>query len=401
MLDRRALRFHAICLVTAVWAAFVWTQATGSGTFDRFHKLRGMDFVQFYAAGAVVADGRGDELYDWDRFGAELSTLVPGLGDVRYLPIYPPQTALVFVPFSKLPYLGALAFWCVVSATLYLAALSVLWSSLPALRTYRTEALALALGFPAFVQVIAHGQIGTLGVPLLVLAWFGVRDGRPLVVGVALGSLFFKPQLGTLALAALLLIPSLRLLAGLVIGAGLQILVAGVVYGWSIWLEYYDVIATVTTHIGSFEPKLWAMHSLRGVVLLLAGHSPVTTGIWIALVVVAGVLARRASASGAAPEITFVAICLLGLLANPHLYVYDLVLLAVPLAVLASWLASRPEVAAGPTAPLAYVLVWLPLIGPLSAITHVQLTAPAMMGLLWALGRTPRPLVRTLAGASS
>ena len=88
-------------------------------------------------------------------------------------------------------------------------------------------------------------------------------------------------------------------------------------------------------------------------------------------------------------------------MANPHLYVYDLVLLAVPLAVLASWLASHPEVAARPTAPLAYALVWLPLIGPLAAITQVQLTAPAMMGLLWALGRTRRPLVRTLAGASS
>ena len=387
--------------MTAVWAAFAWTQATGTGTFDRFHKLRGMDFVQFYAAGAIVADGRARELYDWDRFQAALSTLVPGLGDVRYLPIYPPQTALVFVPFAPLPYLGALAFWCVVSATLYLAALAVLWRSLPALRMYRTEALALALGFPAFVQVIAHGQIGTLGVPLLVLAWFGVRDGRPLLVGVALGSLFFKPQLGTLALAALLLMPSLPLLAGLVIGAGLQVLVAGVVYGWSIWLQYYEVIVTVASDVGSFEPKLWAMHSLRGAALLLAGHSPVTTGVWIALLGVAAVLARRASASGVAPEITFVAICLLGMLANPHLYVYDLVLLAVPLAVLASWLASHPEVAPGSTAPLAYALVWLPLIGPLAAITHVQLTAPAMMGLLWALGHSPRPLVRTLAGASS
>jgi hypothetical protein len=399
MLRRATIRFHAVCLAVAVWGSFLWTQAT-QGTFDRFGKLRGMDFLQFYGAGRIVGDGRGLQLYDWDAFASELPTLVAGLGDLLFLPIYPPQTALIFVPFGQLSYVPALAAWWLVSVAIYVGAVWWLWRTLPGVHRFGVEAWALALGFPAFVQVLAHGQVGILGMPLLLAAWVGVRDRRPLLMGLALGSLFFKPQLGALALAALVVMPSWRLLAGLVLGAGAQILLASAVYGWAIWLDYLQVIGTVTTYVGSFQPKLWAMHSLRGAVVLVAGHSAAATLVWVGLVAVAAVLARRAAGRGAPPQVTFASVCLLGMLINPHLYVYDLVLLAVPLAVLASWLVSRNERSDEPTALAAYALVWLPLAGPLAAVTHVQLTSPVMMALLWALGqgsRTPLPSERASA----
>jgi hypothetical protein len=388
MLSQATIRFHAVCLVAAVWGSFIWTQAT-AGAFDRFGKLRGMDFLQFYGAGRIVGEGGGERLYDWNAFAQKLPTLVPGLGDLLFLPIYPPQTALIFVPFARLPYFPALTAWWLLSVALYLGVLWALWRTLPGLHRFRTEAWTLAIGCPAFVQVLAHGQVGILGVPLLLVTWFGVRDRRPVLAGLALGSLLFKPQLGALALAALVVMPSWRLISGLALGAGAQVLLASVVYGWAIWFDYLRVIGAITTYVGSFEPKLWAMHSLRGAVLLIAGHSLAATIAWIALAAVAVVLARRAVRRHAAPQVTFASLCLLGMLVNPHLYVYDLVLLAVPLAVLASWLVSGPDRSDETATLAAYALVWLPLAGPLAAVTHVQLTSPVMMTLLWALGRGP------------
>ena len=101
MPDRATIRLHLTALAAASWLSLAWLHAT-SGYFDRFGQLRGMDFLQFYAAGRVVADGRLASLYDWDAFSALLPQLVPGIGDLLYLPVYPPQLALLFAPLSRL-----------------------------------------------------------------------------------------------------------------------------------------------------------------------------------------------------------------------------------------------------------------------------------------------------------
>ena len=130
------------------------------------------------------------------------------------------------------------------------------------------------------------------------------------------------------------------------------------------------------------------MHGLRSAVELVLGQSRLVTACW--LLGAAGVvwLGRRAWARHKSPDRRFAVICLVGLVVNPHLYIYDLVLMAVPLACLAAWLVERHDAADSSVQYLAFALVWLPLLGPLAAITHVQLTSPAMIALLWLLARS-------------
>ena len=86
--------------------------------------------------------------------------------------------------------------------------------SLPTLRQYRVEAVGFAVGFPPFLQLVAHGQLAGLAVVPLACAWVAFEQNRVFVVGLALGSLAFKPQLLTIAVVAALLIPRPRLWAG-------------------------------------------------------------------------------------------------------------------------------------------------------------------------------------------
>ena len=163
--------------------------------------------------------------------------------------------------------------------------------------------------------------------------------------------------------------------------------------GTGLLREYLVVVQRLATAPDLFEQKLWAMHGLRSAFDLLLGQTRLATACWS--LGAAGVvwLGRRAWSRHESPDVRFAVICLVGLLLNPHLYIYDLVLLAVPLACLAAWLVERHDPGDSTVQYLVCALVWLPLLGPLAAITHVQLTSPAMIALLWCLGVTPRLVV--------
>lgn len=386
MARRSTFRLHGVSLAIASWLVLAWMHAV-PGTLDRFGTLRGMDFLQFYAAGWVVAHDRAASLYDWDAFARRLPELVPGIGDLLFLPVYPPQLALALAPLAALPYLPALVVWTIVSALLYTGAVWAGIRALPALGPYRLEAWAFALGFPPFVQLLAHGQVAALAMPLLVAALYGFQAGRPVLVGVALGSLVFKPQLGAFALAALLLWPSWRLFAGLAVGAGAQVGLVAAMVGTALLRDYLEVVQRLAMSAGAFEPKIWAMHSLRGFFQLLLGQTPLATACWLLAAVAVVWLARRAWRRHDSTSVRFALIGLVGLLVNPHLYIYDLVLMAVPLACLAAWLIDRREPRDVRVQWLAYSLVWLPFLGPLAAVTRVQLTSVLLVALLWQLGR--------------
>lgn len=389
MLSGSTLRLHAVSLAVASWLVLIWSQAV-PGPLDRFGTLRGVDFLQFYAAGWMVANGHAGQLYDWDHFARTLPELVPGIGDLLFLSVYPPQLALAFAPLGHLSYPPALAAWTLVSAALYLAAAWAVLRSWPALRPYRLEAWCFALGFTPFLQLVAHGQVASLALGLLVAALLAFRASQPLVVGLALGSLVFKPQLGTLAVAALVLWPSWRLLAGLALGSTAQVGLVVLTLGTGLLRDYLGVVHRLATSAGEFEPKIWAMHGLRGAIELALGQNRLATACWLIAAAGAFWLARRAFRRHQSPDVQFAMICLLGLLLNPHLYVYDLVLMAVPLACLAAWLLERREPGDVRVQQLVYGLVWLPLLAPLAAITHVQLTSPALVALLWQLGSRRR-----------
>ena len=386
MPDAKTLRLHGWALAVASWPIFFWSQL-GSGPLDRFGTLRGVDFLQFYTSAWFVAHGKSAELYDFKAFAAQLPALVPAAGDLLYLPIYPPQLALLMAPLGAVGFLTALAIWMGVTAICYAATVWQGLERIPGLREWRGIAWPLALGFPPLLLLVAHGQIAALAVPLLLVAWIALDARRPLLLGVALGAMAFKPTLGAFALAALALAPSWSLLAGILLSIGAQALVVVATLGAGPLIAYHAVVRELIHRAAEFEPKLWAMHNLRGAIYLAVGPGWLAAWIYAIAIGVTLWLARRAWRHHDSSVVRFAILGLTGVILNPHLYVYDLVLLLVPLAGLASWLIHRDSADDRPIALLAYSLVWLPLLGPLAMYTHIQVTTPVLLALLWMVGR--------------
>jgi hypothetical protein len=158
--------------------------------------------------------------------------------------------------------------------------------------------------------------------------------------------------------------------------------------GASIWSGYLEKVRILMRMPEAFEPKPWQMHNLKGFWLLLFGETHVATGAWllsaVAVTSVILLIAHRTRSADLRTAVVVIGTVLL----NPHLYIYDLVILMVPVAALARWLLDKPG---APEAPairvLLHLLWWAPLIGPLSRLTHLQVTPVLLVAMLLVLWR--------------
>ena len=149
-------------------------------------------------------------------------------------------------------------------------------------------------------------------------------------------------------------------------------------------------------------------HGCRSALSARAGGSPpasaITRAAWlipwpgvaITLYVLTAAVVIAATAvvwkSPAALAVRFSALTLAAVLVNPHLFIYDLLVLAPALLLLVDWTLTHAQFAVSPALPLLlYFAYVLPLLGPLSRWTHVQLSVPAFAALLWVLWRSGGP----------
>jgi hypothetical protein len=98
------------------------------------------------------------------------------------------------------------------------------------------------------------------------------------------------------------------------------------------------------------------------------------------------ILAAAVWKSSAPLSLRFSALTLAAVLVSPHLFVYDLLVLAPAILLLADWTLTNPHHPHS-AALLTYLAFILPLFGPLSRWTHLQLSVPVFAALLWLLFR--------------
>ncbi len=179
----RARAYTRILLALTLLGAVGWT-ALSSGGLDREGKPIGTDFVGFYAASGLALDGRPELAYDVSaHWAAQRALFGPKLGYTAFF--YPPPALLISLPLALAPYFWSLAAW--LTTTGY-AFYRVLRMYLPSLEP------AAFLAFPAVFVNAAHGQNGFLSAALIGGGLL-TRDRRPVLAGVLLGAMAFKPHL--------------------------------------------------------------------------------------------------------------------------------------------------------------------------------------------------------------
>ena len=384
-LTRRRLRVHGLILALCLWTTYAWVMSV-HGLHDRNGIVKGADFLHFYTIGTVALEHRGDALYDMRVQAAIAEQRVAEVGPVYFVSLYPPQVSLLFAPFAALPYSWALFAWIVFSGLLYGACCWLFWQACAHLLAEDKLVALLALAYPAFFHVIAWGQTSALALACFTLTFLALRRGRGFAAGLAIGCLMFKPQLGIAAAFVFVFAREWRVVLGASCSAAAQLLVGWMYYGTAVVHDYWQHLRRVEAVMGWFEPRPYQMHSLRAFWTLLVPYPKIALVLWTANALVVLFVALLCWKRRASLGLRFSALLLATVLVSPHLTVYDLTILAPGFLLLADEAAAHGAFArrAGMLVYLCYVL---PLIGPLSMWTHLQLSVPAMVALLWVIYR--------------
>jgi hypothetical protein len=311
--------------------------------------------IHLYMVGAWILDGKGSPLYidfacSWVAglqalHGSVASIYIPteflkaqdalvgaGHSAYPYWP-YPPIFFLILVPVSLLPYVPAYLTWDVITLVGYVI---VVYKIVP-----RPPTIALALASPFVPWNLIGGQNG-----LLMASLFGASllllERPPLLAGVFIGCLTYKPQFGILLPVALVACNNWRAFASAAATAVLLIGVSAIVFGIDSWEAFPRALVDQaggillnnsenlpTSYWGHLQTVYGAVRALHGgaaTAWLAQGTATAAAGIIVWLVWRSPV--RYAVKAALLPPAA--------LLATPYAHPHDMAIVAVSVAFLAS-----------------------------------------------------------------
>ena len=383
----KRLRAHGAILALCLWTVYLWN-ITAPGLRDRAGNLKGTDFLHFYTLGCLGLEHRGSDLYNLQVQSALAAQRVPAAAGIHYLPLYPPQVSVLFAPLASLPYPSALICWLLANVIIYGVCCYAIWRASPNLKGYGGTVLILALAFPAFWHLIAWGQTSALALVCFTLLFFALRSSQEFVGGLALGVLIFKPQLALAAGIIFLARFRWKILAGALLSAFAELMVGVVYYGLDPLREWLRVLLNAPHLLPLLEPRVYQTYSLRTFWEMIFPWPWLSLALYVisaALVCLLGVKCWR---NDFPLSLRYSALLLASVLVSPHLTVYDLVILAPAFLLLSDWIMGHSESLSAPNLKLLLYLAFaLPLVGPLSRWTHVQLFVPAAAWLLFEVWR--------------
>ena len=147
------------------------------------------DFVNVWSAGRLVLDGHPALAYDWD-IQKQVQVAVLGQSyDGNFAWHYPPPFLFVAGMLAHFPYAVAYVGWAAASFLPYLAAMRAIVG--------RSFGFLLAAAFPVVFTNTLVGQNGFLTASLIG-GTLVLMPKRPVLSGICLGLLSYKPQYGLL-----------------------------------------------------------------------------------------------------------------------------------------------------------------------------------------------------------
>ena len=293
---------------------------------------RGEDWMVYYSAARSFFDGRLAALYDGTTLTAAMNARFAGWL-AHPLPLhpflYPPHYLLLLLPFGAMgPALGAVLF-LLTSFALMAAALSLLSDK----QDERLLLVLSALLSPAAAIAVWLGQNSFLTAALLV-GGFALAKRRPLLAGILLGVLTYKPQFWLMVPIALIAARQWRTLAAALGSAALLALTSLVVFGpalWESWLKLMTAPSALFEHWQTLArlngQSLYACAVLVGASPLLAD------AVQLAGAALAGAAVWRCFRGPFPADLGIAVLLAATVFAAPHIIDYDAVLLCIAAAI--------------------------------------------------------------------
>ena len=376
-LSRDRLRnYPNIFLLLYIIVAVSWL-AMANGKLDKLSQPIGTDFVSFYAAGQLAANQQPSFAYypqlhykmEQDVIGPIASehtgdglvmSRVPKFDYYNFS--YPPMFLLILRPLVELPYLAALAVWSLFGLTFYIVMISKLskYSKCTresvsgrqvasgiqgdmcvsagiaddvAVRTNTSEHFAtaagmLALAFPAVFLTIGHGQNALITTGLITGTLF-YMDRRPVMAGLLIGLLTFKPHLGVLIPLLLLLTRRWQVFA---VAAVVSVILAGLSYmlfGAETWTAFFASTELSSRVLNEGLVPYHKFQSLFAGLRAMGASLPLAYTLHSMLALAAAAVAAWAWTRPSDLRLKFAVLAVATLLITPFVLDYDLMILTV------------------------------------------------------------------------
>jgi hypothetical protein len=352
--------------------SILYLLATSHGTLDAWGRPLGTDFSNVWTAGQMALDGRAPEAWNWAAHYQVQQAAHGDPGVPFYGWHYPPPFLLLATLLATLPYLAALFVWQAASLA---GAVKVYRAILPG-----KGALLPALGAPVVLVCLTHGHNGFLTAALLGGGLL-LLDRRPLLAGLLLGCLVYKPQFAPIIPLLLLAGFHWRAIAGACASAALLIGATLAIWGWPVWQAFLDSLPlTRQIVIEQGETGWYKIQSAFSAVRMWGGSVPLAYAVQGAatLAAMGAVLWLTRTAR---PNLRNAAICAAAMLSTPYVLDYDLVVLGMGAAFL---VADGLERGFLPWEKSLLALVWVaPLVSrSLAELTFVPLGQASIVILL-------------------
>ncbi len=285
------------------------------------------DFVNVWSAGRLVLDGHPALAYDWD-IQKQVQVAVLGQSyEGNFAWHYPPPFLFIAAVLAHFPYAVAYVGWAAVSLVPYLAVMRAIVG--------RSFGLLLALAFPVVFTNTLVGQNGFLTASLIG-GTLSLMPTRPVLSGICLGLLSYKPQYGLLFPLALIAASQWKVFftAGAV--AILMASLSWLAFGTESWQAFFHWMPMFSQAFLTEGRAPWGkMQSIFALVRYFGGTEQLAWVFqWIMSGAVAVLIALVWRSRGIGYPLKAASLAAGALLITPYLFLYDLMVLAIPVAFL-------------------------------------------------------------------
>jgi arabinofuranan 3-O-arabinosyltransferase len=329
-----AWRLRAYGGAVAVIYAFVFSQLYRFGGWPVSNSGAPIysDFSTAWVVGIKALHGEAAALYDPAEF-LKIQTALLGAQQFFYpnWP-YPPTFSLIMAPFALLPYFWSFVAWT--SVTL-LGCLVVVY-----LIVKRSPAIPLVLASPFTLWNILAGQNGFLTALLLGASLLFLKR-QPVLAGVFIGCLTYKPQFGILLPIALAAAKQWRAVASAAATAALFAGASFAAFGVSAWEAFprgvFQQFGVVFEAEGLPDSAAtWGyLQTVYGLIRYLHGGAALA---WVGqgiTALCAAIIVWFVWRSSTRYALKAAILSALALLASPYAFAYDMAAIAIPVAFLA------------------------------------------------------------------
>jgi len=284
------------------------------------------DFVNVWSAGRLVLDGHAAQAYDWD-IQKQVQVAVLGQSyEGNFAWHYPPPFLFIASLLAHFPYAGAFIGWAAISLVPYLAVMRAIVG--------RPFGLLLAAAFPVVLTNTLVGQNGFLTAALIGGTLY-LMPTRPVLSGICLGLLSYKPQYGLLFPLVLMAASQWTVFftAGAVAIA--MAFVSWLAFGTESWQAFFHWLPMFSQAFLTEGRAPWGkMQSIFALVRYFGGTEQLAWLLqWIMSAGVAVVLALMWRSRVSYP-LKAAALAAGTLLITPYLFLYDVMVLAITVAFL-------------------------------------------------------------------